>query len=112
MRVGALLVSLTVLALGLAATATGGSSAPAAIPGRARLPALRRADSLARSIGPSKFERVVLAWGAGRGPSGQSLRRGVQAAPGPLNAVESGDGRDDLLAGPPERRSSPPCSPS
>ena len=36
MRVGALLVSLTVLALGLAATATGGSSAPAAIPGCAK----------------------------------------------------------------------------
>jgi polar amino acid transport system substrate-binding protein len=36
MRVGALLVGLTVLALGLAATATGGSSAPAAIPGCAK----------------------------------------------------------------------------
>jgi polar amino acid transport system substrate-binding protein len=36
MRVGALVVGLTVLALGLAATATGGSSAPAAIPGCAK----------------------------------------------------------------------------
>jgi polar amino acid transport system substrate-binding protein len=36
MRVGAVVVSLTVLALGLAATATGGSSAPAAIPGCAK----------------------------------------------------------------------------
>ena len=36
MRVGALVVGLTVLALGLAAAATGGSSAPAAIPGCAK----------------------------------------------------------------------------
>lgn len=36
MRVGALVVGLTVLALGLAATATGRSSAPAAIPGCAK----------------------------------------------------------------------------
>jgi polar amino acid transport system substrate-binding protein len=36
MRVGALLVGLTVIALGLAASATGGSSAPAAIPGCAK----------------------------------------------------------------------------
>jgi len=36
MRVGALVVGLTVLALGLAATATGGPSAPAAIPGCAK----------------------------------------------------------------------------
>jgi polar amino acid transport system substrate-binding protein len=36
MRVGALLVSLTALALGLAATATGGPSAPSAIPGCAK----------------------------------------------------------------------------
>jgi polar amino acid transport system substrate-binding protein len=36
MRAGALLVGLTVLALGLAATATGGPSAPAAIPGCAK----------------------------------------------------------------------------
>jgi polar amino acid transport system substrate-binding protein len=36
MRVGALVVGLTVLALGLAATATGGPDAPAAIPGCAK----------------------------------------------------------------------------
>src|SRR5262245_55759316 len=36
MRVGALVVGLTVLALGLAASATGGPSAPAAIPGCAK----------------------------------------------------------------------------
>ena len=36
MRVGVLAVGLTVLALGLAATATGGPSAPAAIPGCAK----------------------------------------------------------------------------
>ena len=36
MRVGVLVVGLTVLALGLAATATGGPSAPAAIPGCAK----------------------------------------------------------------------------
>ena len=36
MRVGALAVGLTILALGLAATATGGPSAPAAIPGCAK----------------------------------------------------------------------------
>ena len=74
MRVGALVVGLTVLALGLAATATGGSSAPAAIPGCAiEQPELSRTGTLTLGTDNPAFPPW---WGGAREEAVEGLEPG------------------------------------